>query len=94
LLLVILNYIWKRNILYWISRVREVVSKSNHHFVRAHADELRDLPDTSFKYQEIDISYSLFRSCIDRELLVKIDEEDGRGVWQKDGIDEVLDSDG
>jgi hypothetical protein len=71
-----------------------VVSKSNHHFVRAHADELRGLPDGPFRYQEIDISYSLFRSCVDRELLSKVKEENGRGVWKKDGIDEVLDSGG
>ena len=71
-----------------------VVSKSNHHFIRAHEDELRSLPEQPFKYREVDISYSLFRKCVARELLVRVDEKDGRGVWKKDGVERVLDSDG
>ena len=71
-------------------RVMEVVSRSNAQFILAHADELRNLPDDPFMYQNVDISYSLFRSCIARGILTKIDEKEGRGVWKKNGIDSVL----
>ena len=68
----------------------EVASKSNRHFIKAHKDELQDLPDQPFMYREVDISYSLFRQCTERELLTKVDKKDGRGVWKKNGIDATL----
>ena len=70
-----------------------VASRSNVQFVLAHREELQVLPNGEFMYRDIDLDYSLFRQCTERELLVQVDEVDGRAVWRKNGVDEVLNSD-
>jgi hypothetical protein len=69
-----------------------MVGKSNTHWILTHEDELRDLPDTTFKYNEVDIPFSLFREAAEREVLHKTGEQDGVHIWKVDRrkLEEVL----
>lgn len=59
-----------------------MVSKSNRMWVLAHADELKSLPDGTFRYDDVDISFSLFRQAAEREIIEKRGEEGGVFIWK------------
>ncbi|MDZ7688419.1 MAG: hypothetical protein U5J64_06815 [Halobacteriales archaeon] len=70
----------------------EVVSKSNTHWIIAHEDELKSLPDDEFKYAEIDMDYSLFRQAIYRSIIEEVGEaSDSVKLWElKKGVDDMI----
>jgi hypothetical protein len=70
-----------------------VVSKSDKMWMLSHREELRNLPqDGPFLYEEVDISFSVFRQAVSRSLLREVDmTEEGKKVWkvEEDKMDEL-----
>lgn len=69
-----------------------MVSKSNRCWLIAHKNELHDLPDGEFLYEEVDLNYSIFTQAVERELLEEVDEtENNKKVWRvKDNVRQIL----
>jgi hypothetical protein len=59
----------------------------------SHQEELRNLPqDRPFLYEDVDISFSVFRQAVSRSLLREVDmTEEGKKVWkaEEDKMDEL-----
>jgi len=61
-----------------------MVSRSNSNWSLAHEDELKSLPDGKFRYDDVDISFSIFRQAAEREIIVKSGESGGVYLWKVD----------
>jgi hypothetical protein len=52
-------------------------------WILAHEDELTRLPEEPFLYEEVDLSFSIFRQAVERGILVQVDEAStGVAVWE------------
>jgi hypothetical protein len=63
-------------------------------WITAHEDELRDLPDRSYKFRNVDISYETFKQAAGRGVVQKVGKDENVYVWEIDRqkLAEALDS--